>query len=572
MASETAGILPPGSGRNGFESDLGQSDLSSLIDLYLKEQRQLSAVERFSQRHSGATEPTQARYYRDLMPATLPKTGQQYAFQVDLDRCSGCKACVSACHSMNGLDDNETWREVGFLVGKQKPTLPQGKRIPLEVVATATMQTVTTACHHCVDPGCLSGCPVLAYEKDPVTGIVRHLDDQCIGCTYCVMKCPYEVPKYSPKRGIVRKCDMCQGRLAVGEAPACVQACPSVAIAIRVVDVDTTLARAERLEFLPASPDPRITKPTTRYLTRRDGLELRAADDHRTTPQPAHWPLVFLLVFSQLGAGGFLAATALDSTSASRAWLAVGSWIALQIGLISSVFHLGRPLKAWRGFLGWRRSWLSRELIALSAFAGVASTLVASVWVGHIPVITAKAPSIVSMLQIVAKPVAGWWIVALSGAVGVFSSLIVYVDTRRPFWNPTETGLRFFGTLITLGYSLAWICSTLTGSTESSTFAKIVLVASSIRILHAAAMLRSGANTLLAKTVSLHLHHYCKSTAAWLALWAMGGIIIPILALAGIVPAGVSIPAFVALVTGDLLERRLFFTTVAPVKMPGGSI
>ena len=43
--------------------------------------------------------------------------------------------------------------------------------------------------------GCLNGCPVLAYEKDPVTGIVRHLDDQCIGCQYCMLKCPYDVPQ-----------------------------------------------------------------------------------------------------------------------------------------------------------------------------------------------------------------------------------------------------------------------------------------------------------------------------------------------------------------------------------------
>ena len=50
---------------------------------------------------------------------------------------------------------------------------------------------------------------MLAYEKDAETGIVRHLDDQCIGCQYCVLKCPYDVPKYSKKRGIVRKCDMC---------------------------------------------------------------------------------------------------------------------------------------------------------------------------------------------------------------------------------------------------------------------------------------------------------------------------------------------------------------------------
>ena len=57
----------------------------------------------------------------------------------------------------------------------------------------------------------------MAYDKDPETGIVRHLDDQCIGCQYCVLKCPYDVPKYSERLGIVRKCDMCVGRLRAGE-------------------------------------------------------------------------------------------------------------------------------------------------------------------------------------------------------------------------------------------------------------------------------------------------------------------------------------------------------------------
>ena len=117
--------------------------------------------------------------------------------------CTACKACVSACHSLNGLDDDEIWRNVGTIYGGT-PSEPY-------------QQTVTTACHHCVEPGCLEGCPVMAYEKDKATGIVRHLDDQCIGCEYCLLKCPYDVPKYSSRRGIVRKCDMCYHRLAADD-------------------------------------------------------------------------------------------------------------------------------------------------------------------------------------------------------------------------------------------------------------------------------------------------------------------------------------------------------------------
>src|SRR5262245_39565861 len=189
-----------------------------LIAAVLDEQQSLSAVEQFSEWHSGDHSiresdnqhslATRSRY-RALLPAAPPGPGQQYAFEVDLDRCSGCKACVVACHTLNGLDENETWRDVGLLIG--------GSR------AAPVMQHVTAACHHCLEPACMIACPVNAYEKDPLTGIVKHLDDQCFGCQYCTMACPYEVPKYHPAKGIVRKCDMCSYRLAVGEPPACVQ-------------------------------------------------------------------------------------------------------------------------------------------------------------------------------------------------------------------------------------------------------------------------------------------------------------------------------------------------------------
>ena len=141
----------------------------TLLETLFREQQTLTAVERFAQKHEACAVPDQARYYRDLIPLERPRPGQQYAFEVDLDACTGCKACVAACHSLNGLDEDELWRSVGLLHGGT-PEAP-------------AQQTVTTACHHCVDPACMSGCPVKAYEKDPITGIVRHLDDQCIGCS-----------------------------------------------------------------------------------------------------------------------------------------------------------------------------------------------------------------------------------------------------------------------------------------------------------------------------------------------------------------------------------------------------
>ena len=174
-------LLEPGGAFWSFEPDAG------LVGSFLSEQGDLSAVERFAQFHADADEPLQGRYYSALMPAQPPGPGQQLAFEVDLDRCSGCKACVAACHNLNGLDEGESWRDVGLVIGGM-PELP-------------VLQHVTSACHHCLDPACLNACPVDAYEKDPHTGIVRHLDDQCIGCQYCTLACPYDAPKYQRGQG-----------------------------------------------------------------------------------------------------------------------------------------------------------------------------------------------------------------------------------------------------------------------------------------------------------------------------------------------------------------------------------
>ncbi|MCB1842729.1 MAG: 4Fe-4S dicluster domain-containing protein [Halioglobus sp.] len=298
-----------------------------LADL-LAEQQELTAVDEFSRVHAGlkdASVPLQAKYYSRLLPATVPGPGQQYAFDVDLDRCSGCKACVVACHSLNGLDEQETWRDVGLLIGGTK--------------SQPVMQHVTTSCHHCLEPACMQACPVDAYEKDPVTGIVRHLDDQCFGCQYCTLACPYDVPKYHSEKGIVRKCDMCSDRLAVGEAPACVQSCPHEAISIRTVDVADVLENAEADSFLPAAPEPHLTFPTTTFHTRRVfPRNMLPADYYSVNPQHPHWPLILMLVLTQLSVGAFAVGLILESLLSSAAlsiFRPLQSIVALGLGLLA---------------------------------------------------------------------------------------------------------------------------------------------------------------------------------------------------------------------------------------------
>src|SRR5262249_2012981 len=232
-----------------------------------------------------------------------------------------------------------------------------------------------------------NGCPVNAYDKDPVTGIVRHLDDQCIGCQYCILKCPYDVPKYSKKRGIVRKCDMCSGRLAVGEAPVCVQACPNEAIRITIVEKDQIARERKKNIFLPGAPDSDYTLPTTQYRTgKKLPSNMSPGDFYNVTPEHAHLPLVTMLVLTQLSVGGFLAAIALRllyPTDLVAPLTPFHSLVALLLGLLAlgaSTMHLGRPLYAWRAFIGLKTSWLSREIIMFGLFAGCALIYAAAPW------------------------------------------------------------------------------------------------------------------------------------------------------------------------------------------------
>lgn len=414
----------------------------TLVDEFLAEQATTSAVERFSHAHDGPV-PAQARWYRDLLPATAPGPGQQYAFAVDLDSCSGCKACVAACHSLNGLDEGESWRSVGLLVG-------DGDR--------AMQQTVPTGCHHCTDPGCLRGCPVDAYVKDD-DGIVVHLDDQCIGCSYCTLTCPYEVPDFDHDRGIVRKCDMCHDRLAVGEAPACVQACPTNAISITVVDV----AEAGREGFGFASPEPAATTPTTVFTSSRD-LETDVVPADRATVQPrrAHTPLAVMLVLTQLAVGTFTGVEALrllgfGAGSALGAVVALGVTV---VALVASLAHLGRPQYAWRAVLGLRHSWLSREIVSFGLFAPLGVLHAAAVW--QPPGVTLPPPSLTGPPAV------------LAGLAAVGASVMVYVATRREGWGARHVGGRFALTTVVLGVVATGLLGLATGAVPTGTTAWVL--------------------------------------------------------------------------------------------------
>ena len=229
---------------------------------------------------------------------------------------------------------------------------------------------------------------------------------------------------------------MCQGRLAVGEAPACVQACPTHAI--RIVTVTTHVQRREfaptRPAFLAAAPDSGLHAADDALHLRKRALpeNLAAADAATLRPQPPHWPLAVMLVLTpargRLRRCGYVPIR----TAAMRLWSG-SRWPRDAGHRARASLHLGQPLKAWRCFLGWRKVWLSREdrLRRSVRFAPAAFAAALHSFRRWLP------------------------LAAAVGLLSVFCSVMVYVDTRRPLWRCAQTAPRFFGTAL-LGGAALW--------------------------------------------------------------------------------------------------------------------
>jgi Fe-S-cluster-containing dehydrogenase component len=132
-------------------------------------------------------------------------------FVIDQSRCIGCEACVQACE------------ECGTHRGQSLIHLERLDR-------AVTTQTAPMVCMHCEDPTCAQVCPADAI-KQTETGIVQSaLKPRCIGCSNCVLACPFGVPKYVAEFDQMMKCDMCFDRTSEGLKPMCASVCPSEAL------------------------------------------------------------------------------------------------------------------------------------------------------------------------------------------------------------------------------------------------------------------------------------------------------------------------------------------------------
>lgn len=162
---------------------------------------------------------------------------------VDLTQCIGCRLCEYACRKANGIDPGpvEAYDDQSVFRDKRRPAPDAFTVVNSWSPAPAYAGSVTSApspvyakvnCLHCVHPACVSACIVGALKKDP-GGAVTYDAWKCIGCRYCMVACPFQIPAYEyddPLAPRVRKCEFCAPLTAEGKPPACVAECPRQAM------------------------------------------------------------------------------------------------------------------------------------------------------------------------------------------------------------------------------------------------------------------------------------------------------------------------------------------------------
>lgn len=173
------------------------------------------------------------------------------AILYDSTLCVGCRLCEKACAERNKLPYDDAIASHEELSATK-----------LTTIVTRGDKFMRRLCMNCQDPTCASVCPVGALRKTS-EGPVTYDESRCMGCRYCMVACPFNIPKYEWGQVLprVRKCDMCADRVAAGLLTACAEACPTGAT--KFGDRDELIAEAKE----------RIAKTPGQYFNHIYGLE-----------------------------------------------------------------------------------------------------------------------------------------------------------------------------------------------------------------------------------------------------------------------------------------------------------
>lgn len=160
-------------------------------------------------------------------PPTVATEEDPVAVLVDTTRCIGCRMCEFACAEANGLPEPDATAEPN----PERETSTTQWTVVKGYDVDGRRITVKRQCMHCLQPACTSGCLTKAMHKTP-DGPVEWRGDKCMGCRYCMVVCPFDMPRfeYDSPNPRIQKCQLCASRVTQGGTPACVGACPAGAL------------------------------------------------------------------------------------------------------------------------------------------------------------------------------------------------------------------------------------------------------------------------------------------------------------------------------------------------------
>lgn len=150
----------------------------------------------------------------------------------DTTKCIGCRKCEAACNTVNKLPKPGKPFDDLKVLETERRTTENAYTVVNRYQTAKGQQFRKIQCNHCQEPACASACFVKAFKKNP-TGSVTYDESVCVGCRYCMVACPFNIPAYSyndPITPKIIKCTLCQPLIAEGKLPGCVEACPKEAL------------------------------------------------------------------------------------------------------------------------------------------------------------------------------------------------------------------------------------------------------------------------------------------------------------------------------------------------------